>query len=88
LGLGANVGRPVAMRQLMDAELGARMSPKHAKLPGRATKMARHHHRVDCGRRPQGGDAAAPGGTRDGFEIEPDGWAVFSTDDLSTQLVC
>jgi putative transposase len=86
LAFSASVGL-VVMRQLMEAELTARIGPKHAKLPGRAANW----HGATAGSVTLGGRAVRVerprGRTVDGEEIELASWAVFSSRDLLCQLV-
>jgi transposase-like protein len=86
LGFCADVGL-VVMRQLMDAELTRRIGPKHAKLPGRTA----YWHGTTTGSVVLGGRLVPVerprGRTLDGQEVELDTWAVFSSEDLLTQLV-
>jgi putative transposase len=87
LGFCADVGL-VVMRQLMDAELTRRIGPKHAKLPERTGNW----HGTTTGPAVMGGRTVSVerprGRTTEGREIELDTWAVFSSTDLLTQLVC
>ncbi|HEX2042462.1 MAG TPA: transposase [Acidimicrobiales bacterium] len=87
LGFCADVGL-VVMRQLMDAEMARRIGPKHAKLPGRAANW----HGTTTGPVVMGGRTVPVerprGRTTEGAEVELDTWAVFSSEDLLTQLVC
>jgi hypothetical protein len=86
LGFCADVGL-VVMRQLMEAELTHRIGPKHAKLPGRVANW----HGTTTGPVVLGGRLVPVerprGRTVDGKELELDTWAVFSSEDLLTQLV-
>ncbi len=87
LGFCADVGL-VVMRQLMEAELTERIGPKHAKMAGRTANW----HGTTTGPVVLGGrqvSVARPRArTVDGKEVELDTWAVFSSEDLLTQLVC
>ncbi len=75
------------MRQLMDAELIARIGPKHAKLAGRTANW----HGTTTGPAVLGGRTVSVkrprGRSIDGAEIELGTWAVFSSEDLLNQLV-
>jgi transposase-like protein len=86
LGLCADVGL-VVMRQMMEAELTARIGPKHAKLAERAG----HWHGTTTGQAVLGGRKISVQRPRarsmEGEEIGLDTWAVFSCEDLLTQLV-
>jgi putative transposase len=85
LGLCADVGLMV-MAQMLDAEMTARVGPKHAKIPGR---QANWHGTTD-GPVVLGGremTVTRPRGrTIDDKEIELDTWAAFSSKDLLDRL--
>jgi putative transposase len=86
LGFCADVGL-VVMREVMEAELTERIGPKHAKIPGRTTSR----HGMTTGPVVLGGRQVSVQRPRarsvDGTEVELDSWAVFSSEDLLTQLV-
>ncbi len=86
LGFCADVGL-VVMRQLMEAELTERIGPKHAKLAERTANW----HGTTTGPAVLGGRTVSVerprGRTVEGSEVELDTWAVFSSEDLLTQLV-
>jgi len=77
----------VVMRQMLEAELTARIGPKHARLPARAG----NRHGTTSGSVVLGGRKVRTerprGRTRDGTEIALDTWAAFSSDDLLDQVV-
>jgi len=77
----------VVMRQLMEAELGERIGPKHAKIPQRTG----NRHGSTSGSVVLGGRKLAAARPRarsiDGTEIALDAWAVFSSTDLLDQVV-
>jgi putative transposase len=77
----------VVMHQMMQAELARRIGPKHARIPDRDASW----HGTTTGQVVLGGrkiTAERPRGrTGDGAEIALDTWAVFSNEDLLTQLV-
>ena len=85
LGLCADVGLMV-MAQMLDAEMTARVGPKHAKIPGR---QANWHGTTD-GPVVLGGRQVTltrpRGRTIEGNEIELDTWAAFSSKDLLDRL--
>jgi len=85
LGMCADVGLMV-MAQMLDAEMTARVGPKHAKLPGR---LANWHGSTD-GPVVLGGrvlTVSRPRGrTVEGKEVELDTWAAFSSKDLLDRL--
>ncbi len=85
LGFCADVGLMV-MAQMLDAEMTARVGPKHAKIPGR---QANWHGSTD-GPVVLGGrelTVARPRGrTVEGKEIELDAWEAFSSRDLLDRL--
>ena len=85
LGFCADVGLMV-MAQMLDAEMTARVGPKHAKIPGRT---ANWHGDTD-GPVVLGGrklTVTRPRGrTVEGAEVELDSWRVFSSTDLLSQL--
>ncbi len=86
LGFCADVGL-VVMRQLMDAELTSRIGPKHAKLAERTGNW----HGTTTGPVVLGGRRVSVerprGRSVEGKELELDTWAVFSSEDLLSQLV-
>ncbi|HEX2063053.1 MAG TPA: IS256 family transposase [Acidimicrobiales bacterium] len=86
LGFCADVGL-VVMRQLMEAELTARIGPKHAKLADRTANW----HGTTTGPAVLGGRKVSVerprGRTVEGSEVDLDTWAVFSSEDLLNQLV-
>ena len=77
----------VVMRQMMEAELSAMIGPKHAKIPHREGNW----HGTTTGSVVLGGRKVTTdrprGRSTDGQEIPLDTWAVFSCEDLLTQLV-
>jgi putative transposase len=77
----------MVMRQMMEAELTARIGPKHAKLADRTGNW----HGTTTGPVVAGGRTVTVprprGRTTDGAEIELDTWSVFSCEDLLRQLV-
>jgi len=77
----------LVMHQLMEAELTARIGPKHARIPERAG----NRHGTTSGSVVLGGRrvrAERPRGrTAAGSEIALDAWAAFSSDDLLDQVV-
>jgi transposase-like protein len=87
LGFCADVGL-VVMQQMMAAELTARIGPKHAKIPHRGANW----HGTTTGSVVLGSRTVAVdrprARTKDGAEVELASWAVFSSRDLLTQLVC
>lgn len=87
LGFCADVGL-VVMQQMMTAELTARIGPKHAKIPGREANW----HGTTSGSVVLGSRTVAVerprARTTGGEEVELATWAVFSSRDLLTQLVC
>jgi len=86
LGFCADVGL-VVMSQMMNSELTRRIGPKHAKIPDRTANW----HGTTTGQVALGGRLVSVerprGRTVDGKEVELDSWAVFSSEDLLTQLV-
>ncbi len=78
----------LVLRQLLEAEMTSRIGPKHAKRPDRDANW----HGTTTGPVTLGARKVSVerprGRTRDGQEIELDTWAVFSSEDLLTQLVC
>jgi transposase-like protein len=86
LGMCADVGL-VVMAQMMDAELTARIGPKHAKLAGREANW----HGTTTGQAVLGGRKVSVARPRarsvEGEELSLDSWAVFSSEDLLSQLV-
>ncbi len=87
LGFCADVGL-VVMGQMMAAELTARIGPKHAKIPGRSANW----HGTTTGSVVLGSRTVQVERPRarstEGEEVELASWAVFSSRDLLTQLVC
>ena len=85
LGLCADVGLMV-MAQMLDAEMTARVGPKHAKIPGRLANW----HGTTKGPVVLGGremTVSRPRGrTVEDTEIELDAWAAFSSKDLLDRL--
>ena len=85
LGLCADVGLMV-MAQMLDAEMTARVGPKHAKIPGRLANW----HGTTKGPVVLGGremTVSRPRGrTVEDTEIELDAWAAFSSKQLLDQL--
>lgn len=77
----------VMMFKMMEAELACRIGPKHAKISDRQGNW----HGTTTGSVVLGGrkvTADRPRGrTADGKEIALDAWAVFSSEDLLTQVV-
>jgi transposase-like protein len=77
----------LVMRQMMEAELRARIGPKHARIRGRAGNW----HGTTAGSVVLGGRRVGlerpRARTADGAEVSLDSWAAFSSDDLLTQLV-
>lgn len=77
----------VVMAKMMEAELTERIGPKHARIEGREGNW----HGTTTGSVVLGGrkvTAERPRGrSSDGGEIALDTWAVFSSEDLLTQLV-
>jgi putative transposase len=78
----------MVLHQLLEAEMTSRIGPKHAKRPHRDANW----HGTTTGPVVLGGRKVSMerprGRTTDGQEIELDTWAVFSSEDLLTQLVC
>lgn len=85
LGMCADVGLMV-MAQMMNAEMTARVGPKHAKIPGRQANW----HGTTSGPVVLGGrelTVSRPRGrTVDETEIELESWAAFSSKDLLDRL--
>jgi transposase-like protein len=85
LGFCADVGLMV-MAQMLDAEMTARVGPKHAKIPGR---QANWHGSTD-GPVVMGGrqvTVSRPRGRSvEGTEVELESWAAFSSKDLLDRL--
>ena len=85
LGMCADVGLMV-MAQMLDAEMTARVGPKHAKIPGRQANW----HGTTKGPVVLGGremTVSRPRGrTVDDTEIELETWAAFSSKDLLDRL--
>ena len=77
----------VVMQQLMEAELSARVGPKHARIPDRAGNW----HGSTSGSVMLGGRRVAArrprGRTMEGAEIALDSWAAFASEDLLDQVV-
>jgi putative transposase len=89
LGFCADVGL-VVMRQMMDAVLTARIGPKHARIPGRGANWVSS---VTTARAVVLGSRTVTverprGRTKQGEEVELATWAVLSSKDLLSQLVC
>jgi putative transposase len=86
LGLCADAGL-VVMRQMMDAEITARIGPKHSKIPDRMGNW----FGTTTGPVTLGGRRISVERPRarmtEGTELELDTWAVFSSTDLLEQLV-
>ncbi len=79
----------MVLHQLLEAEMTERIGPKHAKRPERDANW----HGTTTGAVTLGGrkvSVTRPRGrtTTEGREVELDSWAVFSSEDLLTQLVC
>src|SRR5579859_6885268 len=85
LGFCADVGLMV-MAQMLDAEMTARVGPKHAKIPGRQGNW----HGTTTGPVVLGGrqvSVSRPRGrTVEGAEIELESWKAFSSKDLLDRL--
>jgi putative transposase len=85
LGFCADVGLMV-MAQMLDAEMTARVGPKHAKIPDRQANW----HGTTTGPVVLGGRQVSVtrprGRSVEGGEIELDGWAAFSSKDLLDRL--
>jgi putative transposase len=85
LGFCADVGLMV-MAQMLDAEMTARVGPKHARIPGREANW----HGTTTGPVVLGGrQVSVPrprGRTVEGAEIELESWAAFSSKDLLDRL--
>jgi transposase-like protein len=85
LGFCADVGVMV-MAQMLDAEMTARVGPKHAKIPGRQANW----HGTTAGPVVLGGrqvTVSRPRGrTLDDKEVELQSWAAFSSKDLLDRL--
>lgn len=85
LGFCADVGL-VVMAQMLEAEMTARVGPKHAKIPGREANW----HGTTTGGVVLGGrqlSVSRPRGRSvEGGEIELDSWAAFSSKDLLDRL--
>ncbi|MDA8283813.1 MAG: IS256 family transposase [Actinomycetota bacterium] len=79
----------VVMFQMMQAELTAKIGPKHARMP--AAERVGNWHGTTQGPVVLGGRTVTTdrprGRTTDGAEIELDTWKVFSSEDLLRQLV-
>ena len=77
----------VTMRAMLDEEITALAGARHARVPDRAV----YRHGTTSGRVVMGGrklSVERPRARRvDGGEVELDTWAVFSNDDLLTQVV-
>ncbi len=77
----------VVMHQLMEAELATRIGPKHARIRGREGNW----HGTTTGQVVLGGRKVSTerprGRSTAGEEIALDTWAVFSNEDLLTQVV-
>src|SRR5487761_2144380 len=86
LGMCADVGLMV-MAQMFDAEMIARVGPKHAKIPGRQANW----HGTTKGAVVLGGREVTVtrprGRTVDETEVELETWAAFSSKDLLDRLV-
>ncbi len=78
----------MVLHQLLEAEMTERIGPKHAKRPERDANW----HGTTTGPVTLGGRKVSVkrprGRTTAGQEVELDSWAVFSSEDLLTQLVC
>ena len=85
LGFCADVGLMV-MAQMLDAEMTARVGPKHAKFPGRQANW----HGTSSGPAVLGGRVVTVsrlrGRTVDDMEVELESWAAFSSKDLLDRL--
>ena len=85
LGFCADVGLMV-MAQMLDAEMTARVGPKHAKIPDREANW----HGTTTGPAVMGGRQVTVtrprGRTVDGVEIELETWTAFSSKDLLDRL--
>src|SRR5579862_8180767 len=85
LGLCADVGLMV-MAQMLDAEMTARIGPKHARIPGREANW----HGTTTGPVVLGGrQVSVPrprGRTVAGQEVELEAWQAFSSKDLLDRL--
>jgi putative transposase len=77
----------VVMFKMMEAELTERIGPKHARIPGRQGNW----HGTTTGSVTLGGRKVHTerprGRSTDGAEVALDTWAVFSDEDLLTQVV-
>jgi putative transposase len=77
----------VVMRQMMQAELSSLIGPKHARIPDREGNW----HGTTTGQVTLGGRKVTTerprGRSAGGGEIALDSWAVFSSEDLLTQVV-